>query len=95
MNHRRGEMENKQAEGYIRLSKEDFLTQFDIAVTWGLWIHPIDQEVELIVHDAASGDLTAYRGPHPIDMNQIEYAAFAQEIEKISDAKEAPSEGSP
>jgi hypothetical protein len=88
-------MENKPATGPVRLSKEDFLTQFDLAETWGLWMHPVDQEVELIVHDAVTGDLTAYRGPHPIDMNQIEYAAFAQEVEKITERKEAPGGGEP
>ena len=80
---------------YIRLSKEEFLTQLDTAATWMIWINPIDQEVEMVVHDETNDEFSVFRGPHPVDMNQIEYAAFAAEIEKLSEVKDASDGGSP
>lgn len=80
---------------YTRLSKEEFLAQLDTAATWMIWINPIDQEVEMVVHDEANDEFSVFRGPHPMDMNQIEYAAFAAEIEKLTEVKEASGEKSP
>lgn len=75
-----------QHEDLNRLTTAEFLTQLDVAKTWGIYVNPGLEEIELIVKDD-DNEPKFFHGPDPLSIPYEKYKAFCREVEEMAERK--------
>lgn len=76
----------EQHEEMNRLTTAEFLTQLDVAKTWGIYVNPGLEEIELIVKDG-DNEPEYFHGPNPLSMPYEKYKTFCREVEEMAERK--------
>lgn len=69
-----------------RLTTAEFLMQLDVAKTWGIYVNPGLEEIELIVKDG-DDEPKVFHGPDPLSIPYQKYKEFCREVEEMAERK--------